>query len=205
VKSTETLPGEGKFVKSCKGCGKQFRSPSRNTRFGPPELCKCAERRDKHRAKRRRERAEYHRDPETFRAKSRSRNQARRKLLAYFGVVLKSDGRVLMDDRSYSVGCNSPGCCHQFNSYLTAELKGRLDRGVGPRGAKKVAMKKLLKTLEVHHRDHNEQNNFLEVYPLRSNLELLCRTHHEHADRAKPKLDQDGRVRKHAELVLYTG
>lgn len=80
-----TVPGEGKYLKTCKGCKKQFRSNARNTRFAPTELklCKCLERRGKQRAKRRKERAKYHRDPEKYRALSAARAASRKALLEW--------------------------------------------------------------------------------------------------------------------------
>lgn len=75
--------GEGRFLKTCAGCGKQFRTDARNARLGPPDVCKCLERRYKLRLKRRKERRRYHRDPSIPRALSRTRAEARKIMESY--------------------------------------------------------------------------------------------------------------------------
>jgi hypothetical protein len=187
------------YQKKCKGCKKPFTSAARHTRYAPPEVCNCLANRAKHRAKRRKERQTYHRDPERFKALSKTRHDARKLVLAHFGVAVK-DARVVLDKNfDPSLGCNSPGCDKNFVSYLAAEI----ERTGETRGVRQRALKKLLKSLEAHHRDHNPFNNRVENYPLGSNVVLLCRKHHEQADRAKPTVDKDGVTRTHADLVPY--
>lgn len=99
--STQEIHGEGRFVKTCQGCKKQFRTNARNARFGPAELCKCLERRAKKRTKRARERRAYHRNPDYHRTHSRIRAEAR-KIMEWY---LRSNG--------LEPGCAYPGCKHQ--------------------------------------------------------------------------------------------
>jgi hypothetical protein len=176
----------GKYVKTCRGCKREFRSDARNARYGPPGFCKCLERRTKQRQKRAKERRAYAKNPEVFRARTRSRTEARKIVLKHFGIETKKGQLIIVDqDKVYSLGCNSPGCTVNFNTELIAELKHRNEAGTGPRGSKTAAMRSAAKKLEAHHRDHNCFNNTFENYPRGSNIELLCRRHHEQADRAK--------------------
>lgn len=176
----------GRYLKNCKGCKKEFRTDARGQRFGPPEVCKCAERRAKQRNKRARERRAYARNPEQFKALSRTRAEARRLVLAFHGVTVKSDGKISLEDGYETLGCNSPGCTVNFAAEYEVEIERRTNKGQSIRGARHAAMKRLLKKLEAHHRNHNPFDNRIGYsYPETSNVELLCRTHHEQSDRAK--------------------
>lgn len=176
----------GTFQKKCKGCGAEFTSEGRGARFAPPEVCNCLAKRAKTRNKRARERRAYARDPETHKALSKTRAEARKMVLAAHGITIKSDGRVILDGTGYlKLGCNSPGCKHNFARYYQEELEQRAREVTGSRGARQMTARLLLKKLEAHHRDHNPFNNRIENYPQGSNIELLCRNHHEQADRAK--------------------
>lgn len=76
--------GTGRFLKTCTGCKKEFRTDARNARYGPPELCKCLERKAKLRTKRRKERAKYRKNPEKFRALSAARALSRKNLIEHY-------------------------------------------------------------------------------------------------------------------------
>ncbi len=103
MSTIEYTPGfsTGKYHKTCSGCGKVFRTDSRNARFGPEGLCKCLARRAQSRTKRARERRAYHRNPDYHRHHSRIRAEAR-KIMEWYLRASK-----------LAPGCQYPGCKHQ--------------------------------------------------------------------------------------------
>jgi hypothetical protein len=190
VARTMTTTAPTLYDKTCGGCGVDFQSAARNTQYAPASICDCLAKRKiitaKQRARCAQQRAVYAVNAALLNAKSSSRATARRLVLRHFGVVVgvKAGKKTVLIDRARvgGLGCNAAGCQVTLAVFLRDELAARAANGIGDRGVLHAAVRRLLPELQAHHRNHDWADNTFESYPDQSNIELLCRAHHEQAD-----------------------